>query len=100
MASFVQKKPPAQQKASLFHHSLIKILILHQLEQKGVPWESFISHLDFTTASSSHGPSHVSSSPSTHYVSPSSSQSTPQKKKSPMIESGKEVSKQSSDDEE
>ena len=100
MASFFQKKPPAQQKASLFHHSLIKILILHQLEQKGVPWESFISHPDFTTASSSHGPYHAPSSPSTHYVSPSSSHSIPQKKKSPMIESGKEKLNQSNDDEE
>ena len=77
MASFVQKKPPPRQKASSFHHSLIKILILHQLEKKGVPWESFITHPDFTTASSSHVPSHGHSSSSTHYVSPSSIQSAP-----------------------
>ena len=86
MSSLVQKRPPTQQKASLFHHSLIKIIILHQLEKKGVSWETFISHLDFSTASSSHVPSHISSSPSTHYLSPSSSQYTPQNKTSPMID--------------
>ena len=36
MASTVQKKPSSQQKVCLFHHSLVKIVILHQLEKKGI----------------------------------------------------------------
>ena len=44
MASVVKKKSYAHQMQSLFHHSLVKMIVLHQLEEQGIPWEVFISH--------------------------------------------------------
>ena len=44
MSYIVQKRPPSQQMQSLFHHSLIKMIVLHHLEQQGIPWEVFITH--------------------------------------------------------
>ena len=49
ISSIMQKRPPSQQMSSLFHHSLIKVIVSHQLEQQGIPWEVFITHDDFTT---------------------------------------------------
>ena len=48
MASLVKKRSYDDQMPSLFHHSLIKMIVLHQLEQQGIPWEVFISHDVFT----------------------------------------------------
>ena len=48
--SFVMKNGPlSQQMSRIFHHSLIKVIVSHQLEQQGIPWEVFITHDDFTT---------------------------------------------------
>ena len=77
MAAAVQKKAPPQQISSLFHHSLIKIIFLHQLEKKGVSWESFISHADFATVP----PAHVSPTQPVHRPVPLSSRPTPKKLK-------------------
>ena len=77
MASTVQKKASPQQIPSLFHHSLIKIIFLHQLEKKGVSWESFISHADFATVP----PAHVSPTQPIHRPVPLSSRPTPKKLK-------------------
>ena len=44
MAYIVQKIHPSQKMQSIFHHSLIKMIVLHQLEQQGIPWEVFITH--------------------------------------------------------
>ena len=49
MSSIVQNRPPSQQMSSLFHHSHINMILLHQLEQQGIPWEVFISHDVFTS---------------------------------------------------
>ena len=66
MSYIVQKRPPSQQIQSLFHHSLINMVVLHQSEQQGIPWEVFITHEVFTNPqphpqpnvpSSSHPPS-------------------------------------------
>ena len=48
MASFVKKKMYDHQMPSLFHHSLIKMIVLYQLEPQGISWETFISHDVFT----------------------------------------------------
>ena len=48
MSYIVQKRDPSQQMQSLFHHSLIKMVVMHQLQQKGIPWEVFIAHEVFT----------------------------------------------------
>ena len=48
MASLVKKRSYDHQIPSLFHHSLLKIIVLHQLEQQGIPWEVFISNDVFT----------------------------------------------------
>ena len=66
MASPVQKKSPSQQVASLFHHSLIKISILHQLEKKGVSWDVFYQSPGFLHCPSGPYISHIAySSPLT-----------------------------------
>ena len=44
MAHFVQKKPYPQQMSSLYHYSLIKIIVLHHLSLLNISWETFISH--------------------------------------------------------
>ena len=44
MPFIVRRRNPSQQMQSLFHHSLIKMVVLHQLEQQGIPWEVFIAH--------------------------------------------------------
>ena len=75
MASTVQKKAPPQQIPSLFHHSLIKIIFLYQLEKKEVPWDLFISHPDFSTVP----PVHVSPTQLVHHPVPLSSRPTPRK---------------------
>ena len=77
MASTVQKKPPSQQTTCLFHHSLIKVIILHQLEKREVSWDTFITHPDFSTVP----PIHTSPTPPTHHPSPSSSKEVPKKLK-------------------
>ena len=83
----MQKRPPSQQMSSLFHHSLIKMIVSHQIEQQGIPWEVFITHDDFTTPqpiplqilpSSSQIPPHTPPSPSTDHDSSSSHESSPQ----------------------
>ena len=80
MASTVQKKPPSQQTSCLFHHSLIKVIILHQLEKKEISWDNFIAHPYFAAVPSFH----TSPSPSTHHPSPSSSKPIPKKLKFPI----------------
>ena len=77
MASTVQKKAPPLQIPSLFHHSLIKIIILHQLEKKEVPWDVFISHPDFSTVP----PLHISPTQPIHRPIPLSSRPTPRRLK-------------------
>ena len=42
--TFAKKKPYPQQLNNIYHFSLIKIVVLHQLNQLGMPWETFISH--------------------------------------------------------
>ena len=71
---------------SLFHHSLIKMVVMHQLQQKKISWDAFIANEVFTTPPSHHdqdipssshppistSPSHpdVHTSPPTHIHSP------------------------------
>ena len=75
MASTVQKKAPPQQIPFLFHHSLIKIIFLYQLEKKEVPWDLFISHPDFSTVP----PAHISPTQPVHRPVPLSSRPTPRR---------------------
>ena len=75
MSSIARRRNPTQQMHSLFHHSLIKMMVLHQLEQQGIPWDVFITHEDFTNAQPPHQPNLPSSSsqvPSPHANLPSS----------------------------
>ena len=77
MASTIQKKPPSKKIACLFHHSLIKIIILHHLENREVSWDTFITHPNFSNVP----PVHRSPTPPTHHPSPSSSRPIPKKLK-------------------
>lgn len=70
----------------LFHHSLIRLVVMHQLQQKNISWDAFIANEVFTTPpghhqqdipSSSHAPTSTSpshlvvhTSPSTHIQPP------------------------------
>ena len=49
MSYIVQKRDYPQQMQSLFHHSLIKMVVMHQLQDKGIPWETFIANEVFTS---------------------------------------------------
>ena len=48
MVPLMQRKSPAQQHKSIYHYALIKIVVMHQLAQQGIPWEDFISRDLFT----------------------------------------------------
>lgn len=50
MTTFVQHKTPQQQLNNVYHFSLIKILVVHQLGLQGITWDDFISR-DFFRAS-------------------------------------------------
>ena len=85
--SVLQRRNYSQQMKILFHHSLIKMVVLHQLEQKGITWEVFITHEVFTNPhphhqqnlpSSSHPPPSTPPSPPTNNSSSSTHVSSPQ----------------------
>ena len=44
MIVIAKRKPYSQQLNNIYHFSIIKIFVLHQLIQLGVPWETFIAH--------------------------------------------------------
>lgn len=44
MALIVKKKSYPQQLTSIYHYSLIQIIVLHQLNPINMPWETLISH--------------------------------------------------------
>ena len=62
MSSIFQRRNHPQKMHSLFHHSLIKMVVLHQLEQQGIPWDVFITHEVFTNPQPPHQPNLPSSS--------------------------------------
>jgi len=49
MNNFMQHKTPQQQLNSVYHFSLIRILVDHQLGLQGIAWEDFISRDFFNT---------------------------------------------------
>ena len=62
MSSVARRRRCAQKMQIFFHHSLVKMVVLHQLEQKGIPWEVFIAHEVFTIPHLPHQPNLPSSS--------------------------------------
>ena len=54
MAYIVQKRDYNQKIQSLFHHSLMKMVVMHQLYRKKIPWDTFIAHDIFTTPHGHH----------------------------------------------
>lgn len=44
MAHYGQRKPFPQQLNIIYHFSLIKIVVLHQLSLLNIPWDTFIAH--------------------------------------------------------
>ena len=50
MTTFIHHKTPQQQLNNVYHFSLIKILVVHQLGLQGITWDDFISR-DFFKAS-------------------------------------------------
>ena len=71
MSYTVKKRDYPQQMQSIFHHSLIKMVVMHQLQQKGIPWETFIANYVFTSPQAQQqqdvpSSSHPPIPPSTH----------------------------------
>lgn len=62
MAYTVEGKRYEQQMNSLFHHSLIKIIVLHHLNQLNISWDTFIANNIFATPQASHAEDMPSSS--------------------------------------
>lgn len=93
MAFIVQKMEDEYQMRSLFHHSLIKIIVLYHLNELNIAWSTFIANDIFREPSNQHAQnvpssSHPStsilpsqpisrSSPSDHTPSPISPPSSP-----------------------
>ena len=44
MAYTVQKKPYPQQMSSIYHYSLLKMIVLHHLNLLNISWDTFISN--------------------------------------------------------
>jgi len=42
-----KRKPYPQQLNNIYHFVVIKVIVLHQLTQLGVSWETFIAHESF-----------------------------------------------------
>lgn len=66
MSYIAQKREPKDQMKSLFHHALIKIIVLYHLKELNIAWSTFIANPIFTHTStqnvqnmpsSSHSPS-------------------------------------------
>jgi len=57
MISFAQRKPEKLQK-SIFHHALIKLIVLEQLKMEGKDWPTFLFvsnyHIDFPPSPPKH----------------------------------------------
>ena len=62
MSFIVKKRDYNHQMPSLFHHSLIKMIVMHQLYQLNIPWATFISNEIFTAPPIQHGQNAPSSS--------------------------------------
>ena len=62
MAFISQKRDYDHQMKSLFHHSLIKMIVIHHLDQLSIPWDTFISNEIFSAPSSQLGQNAPSSS--------------------------------------
>ena len=73
MSYVVQRRSYTQKMHSLFHHSLIKMVVLHQLEKNDIPWYVFIAHEILTKPQ----PHHQPSLPSSSHFPPSTPQSPP-----------------------
>ena len=76
----------------LFHHSLIKIIVLYHLKDINIAWSTFIANPIFTQASTqdipslSHPPSSIPSSQPMHYSSSSDELVIPSPPLSPLHE--------------
>lgn len=81
MSYKVQHRNNELQQNSLFHHSLIKIIVLHQLKQLGIDWETFIGEEVFLPSSNQLARPTSSSTPPAQTEIGSSSRSTMKKKK-------------------
>lgn len=44
MAYIVQKKPHHQQMSSIYHYSLIKVIVLHHINLLNIFWDTFIAN--------------------------------------------------------
>ena len=51
MACIVQKMEYEHQMKSLFHHSLIKIIVIYHLKELNIAWSTFIANPIFTDLS-------------------------------------------------
>ena len=94
MSFVVQKRSYTEKMHSLFHYSLIKMVVLHQMERKGIPWDVFIANEIFTSPqphhqsslpSSSHPPPSTPPYPPTDHASSSTQAASPQENPLPHL---------------
>ena len=50
MDYIVKNRDHNKQMHNIFHHSLIKMVVMNQLQHKNIPWDAFIANEVFTTA--------------------------------------------------
>ena len=78
MTFIVQKRDYDQQMNNLFYHSLMKIIVLHHLDQVGISWDTSIANDIFTAPQAPHAENVPSSShPATSMPPPQSTSHTP-----------------------
>ena len=68
MAFIAQKRDYDHQMQSVFHHSLIKMIITHHLDMLNIPWDTFISNDIFTVPPIQHVQDAPSSSHPSIYI--------------------------------
>jgi len=109
MSFIAQRKDYDHQMQNIFHHSLIKMIVLHHLDQLNIAWDTFISNDIFTIPPIQHGQEAPSSShPSTsipppqpiHHPSSSDESATPSPSSSPSPEPIHSPSRDESSDQE
>lgn len=90
-----QKREYKDQMKSLFHHSLIKIIVLYHLKELNIAWSTFIANPIFTNAptqnvqsipSSSHPSTSIPPSHPIHHLYSSDDSATPSPPSSPFNE--------------
>ena len=67
MTTLAQHKTPQQRFNNIYHFSLIKIVVVHQLGLQGITWDDFISREFFVASKGPSEAGHETGGPSYHH---------------------------------